>query len=88
MSGIISKGSITSQMLPLPVIASYDATGNILPLYIGYKGESYKILSAALKPTLVLIIFECKVEVHGRVRNVELTFHPSDCVWTVPRQPR
>lgn len=86
MPAVVCSGSISSEMLPVPVIASYDATGNILPLYIGFKGESYRILSAALKYDMTLIIFDCKVDVHERVRNIELTFHPRNSIWTIPRQ--
>ena len=89
MSGTVFTGTINSNtMITVPVIASYDASGNILPLYLGYNGESYKVLSAILKPCYRIKTFQCKLDVYGRVRNVELSFHPNENAWTIPRQPR
>jgi hypothetical protein len=88
MSATVFYGTIDSTMIPVPVIASYDTEGNILPLYLGYKGESYKILSATFKPEYDIKTFQCKIDVYGRVRNVTLSYHPCENVWTIPRQPR
>lgn len=88
MSVTVFTGTINSTMIPVPVIASYDASGNILPLYLGYNGESYKVVSAILKPGHRIKVFQCKLDVYGRVRNVTLSFHPNENVWTIPRQPR
>ncbi len=89
MPAAVSRGTIDSAtMLRVPVIASYDCFGNTLPLYIGHNGESYKVLSATLKPGFDLKVFQCKVEIYGRVRDVTLSYHPYENVWTVPKHPR
>lgn len=86
MPVIISYNSYdASWMLPVSVIASYNVTGSILPLYVGHKGKSYKVLSAALKKSGALDLFDCKIDIHGRARNVTLTYHRALNLWTVPR---
>lgn len=86
MPAIISHNSYNSStMIPVSVIVSYDTSGNSLPLYVGHKGESYKVLSASLKDTGSLDLFDCKIDICGRVRNVTLTYHRSLNMWTVPK---
>lgn len=82
----IFSGTVNTEMTPVSVIASFDAEGNILPLYLGYKGESYKVVSAIFHPEIKVKIFECKINVYGRTRDVMLSFHPDQNIWTIPRQ--
>ncbi|EET59300.1 hypothetical protein BRYFOR_08823 [Marvinbryantia formatexigens DSM 14469] len=75
-------------MTVVPVIVSFDKCGNMLPLYIGIHGESFKILSSyqSSSPRFQKYKqFQCRVEDHGIIRQVELTYHPGECFWTIPK---
>lgn len=67
----------------VPVIASYDSLGNIAPLYVRINGEAYKILSYYRIDILTFPTFNCKIEIFGRCRDIKLTYHPKDYVWTL-----
>lgn len=87
MSDTIFTGTFNSTtMIPVPVIASFDAYGNVLPLYIGFDGESYKVLSSIPHSEIKIKTFKCKLDVYGRIRNVTLTFHPEQSIWTIPKR--
>lgn len=72
-------------MTVVPVIASFDKCGNMLPLYIGIHGESFKILSSHQTSQYSFQKFRCRVEDHGTIRQVDLTYHPGECFWTIPK---
>lgn len=67
----------------VPVIASFDASGNIIPLYVRINGESFRILSSTLVCSLGLISFNCQVENYGVAKPLTLTYHPRESVWTM-----
>lgn len=76
-----------STMTLVPVIASFDASGNIRPLYIGVHGESYKVLTCSCKKVYDFPVYKCQVEDHGIARHVDLTYHPREHIWTIPKVP-
>lgn len=72
-------------MTIVPVIVSFDKCGNILPLYIGVHGESFKVLSSYQTTKLQFLIFHCRVQDHDIIRHVDLTYHPRESFWTIPK---
>ena len=84
---ISSSSYDPSSMTLVSVIASFDTTGNIRPLYIGIHGESYKIHASFCKKDYDFRLFECQVEDHGTIRHIALTFHPREYFWTIPKIP-
>lgn len=78
-----------STMTIVPVIASFDSSGNMKPLYLGVHGESYQILSCySIKEfNFDFPTFRCRVNDHGIVRDIILKYHPSDQIWTIPKLP-
>lgn len=87
MSGIISKGLHDCSHLRLvSVIASFDASGSIMPLYVRIDGESLKIYNAVLTKasTYKLYIFDCEVMDGDMVKPLRLTYHLDDTAWSIP----
>ncbi|MDO4323541.1 MAG: hypothetical protein Q4C61_13535 [Lachnospiraceae bacterium] len=88
MPAHISNSSYdASSMTLVPVIVSFDTSGNMRPLYLGVYGESHKILSSYCTQNYDFRIFKCQIEDHGTARNIILTFHPRECFWTIPKLP-
>lgn len=85
MPAIVSTDSISPDMNVIPVIASFDTAGDILPLYLAVDNEQYKILSVTPVPSLILSVFKCKVDVCGYIKHITLTFHAKERVWTIPK---
>lgn len=66
----------------IPVIASFDAQGNIRPLYARINGLDYKILSSvSIQATREYVGFECRIEDYGRIKKFELFFSLEARVW-------
>lgn len=71
-----------SRWIDAPVIASFDAQGNALPLYIRINGERYHVLNCkALGRKVSYFYFQAEVENYGRMTLLELGFWPEECVW-------
>ena len=84
MAGIPTYNSYdTSNSKLVPVIASYDSLGNIAPLYVRVNGNAYKILAYYQTPALKLPTFNCKIEYYGYCKDIVLTYHPVEFVWTL-----
>lgn len=69
----------------VPVIASFDTNGTIRPLYVRINNESYRILSCRESESYGLRSFRCKIEDHGYVKELKLTYHYKEYVWTMPK---
>lgn len=70
----------------VPVIASFDSEGHILPLYVRINGESFKIHSAWLKPGFYpTSTFQCQIEDNGTIKPLILIYHQRESVWTMPK---
>lgn len=70
--------------IKIPVIASFDSSGRILPLYVRLNNESFKILSCKKRPPKEAWLapdYECRIDNHGYMRYVYLTYDAEDSVW-------
>ncbi|MDO5540587.1 MAG: hypothetical protein Q4F83_11045 [Eubacteriales bacterium] len=76
---------LPDSMTVVPVIVSFDKCGNMLPLYIGVHGESFKVLSSVQKNDFQFQKFHCRVQDHNVIRHVDLTYHPRESFWTIPK---
>lgn len=86
MPAHISSSSYNpSTMTLVPVIVSFDVSGNMKPLYIGVHGKAYKVLSSFCIKKYDFRIFKCQIEDHGIMRHIVLTFHPREYFWTIPK---
>ena len=84
MVGIPSSSSYDlSNATIVPVIASYDSMGTIAPLYVRINHNAYKILSYYRTDKLHLPTFVCKIEYYGYCREIQLTYHAREFVWTL-----
>jgi len=71
---------------PVSVISSFDAKGNILPLYVRLEEESLKIYNAyQLASTMRVLNFNCEVMDGDKVKPLKLSYHIADLTWTTPR---
>lgn len=70
----------------VPVIASFDPMGNIAPLYVRINHEPYKILYYHRIDVLGIPTFNCKIEFYGRCREIKLTYHFREHIWTLKRE--
>lgn len=67
-----------------PVIASFDAQGNVRPLYIRIDSFDFEILSCRVTKTMIEFIeFECRIEDHGRLKKIKLFLSLSAHVWFI-----
>lgn len=67
----------------VPVIASFDPLGNIAPLYVRINHEPYKILCFHRIDVGGFPVFNCKIEFYGRCRDIRLTYHHKEHLWTL-----
>lgn len=69
----------------VPVIASFDTDGNIVPLYIRFGEESLKVYNSVMSDssTYKLFVFHCQVMDGEIVKPVRLTYFLEDNVWAV-----
>lgn len=83
MSSQSSYGIRNDQFIP--VIAAFDTSGKIAPLYIRINNESFKILSYHQLDTMPYepLAFRCRVEDHNMIRIVTLRYRPRDCIWSL-----
>lgn len=66
-------------------IATFDTKGHVMPLYIGIDGVSYKIHSAWMKPAFKNhLTFHCEIIDGDCIKPVELSYHKTEDVWTIP----
>ena len=67
----------------VPVIASFDSEGRIVPLYVRINGDSYKIESARMSCIFSNIVeFHCKVIDGEAIKPLLLTFYRREGMWT------
>lgn len=66
----------------LPVIASFDAKGNIKPLYLRIEGERYQVLKCIDSGFQVTHhVYDVTIENYGRQVPITLGFWPDGCIW-------
>lgn len=73
----------TSWGKPLPVIASFDAMGNVAPLYVQIEGERYQIKKYYDDPNALgpHNTFICTIEDYGIAKNIKLVFNGATRQW-------
>ena len=73
------------QIAIVPVIASFDPSGRIIPLYVRIKGIPYKIDSCRANRKLGGIEeFYCKIRDGEYWKPLLLTYYKEEGAWTVP----
>lgn len=85
--GIVSYNSYDYERVKcVPVIASFDSDGHIMPLYVRINGQPFKVDSYWVKNTFTKYDFEfnCKVTDGERLIPLALTYHQAERVWTIP----
>ena len=71
----------------VPVIATYDGNGNILPLYVRIGEESYKIYNAYVSETMYRILtFKGEIMVQDTVLPIKLSYFINDLIWCLPKK--
>ena len=68
----------------VPVIASFDTTGHICPLYVRIEGISYKIQSYYVQSGYSHITeFRCKI-IDGEIEKpIALSYYSAEGMWTL-----
>ena len=70
----------------VPVIASFDTDGNILPLYVRIHGNSLKVQSSRIHHVSPNIIeFHCRVIDYNRLKPLILSYYQSEKIWVIPK---
>ena len=87
MAGFVSYTSFDYKPVNIvPVIASFDSEGNIVPLYARINGESYKIASHWVSSTFSNSLeYKCKVIDGDSLKPLSLTYYRNEGVWTIPK---
>ena len=88
MAGYVSKGiHDCSHLKIVSVIASFDTSGTITPLYVRIGEEPLKIYNSVPSgvSTYKLYYFDCEVMDGDAVKPLRLTYHLEDNVWSIPR---
>lgn len=67
----------------VPVIASFDTSGTIRPLYVRIHEKSLKILSCWHQTEYSFEKYHCTVELDGYTKDIVLIYHPSHSFWTI-----
>lgn len=88
MPVLISYSSYDSSSMDIvSVIASFDCSGNVKPIYVRINGENFKIVSAIYKPSTTLQEYKCQIIDNDILKPVTLTYHPRNYIWTLPKLP-
>ena len=70
----------------IPVIASFDASGHICPLYVRIRRVSYRITEYFVSSKYSGVTeFRCKIADGEFERPLQLTYYSAEGMWTVPR---
>lgn len=75
----------SSHLKIVSVIASFDTSGNITPLYVRIGEDSLKIYNSVCSSasTYRLLSFDCEVMDGDLVKPLRLTYHSEEQVWTI-----
>ena len=61
-----------SNIIPIPVIASFNTSGKIKPIYFQFENENYKIMDVITSHTEVSIIYFVSTLIHIVIFRIEL----------------
>lgn len=69
----------------VPVIASFDATGHVKPLYVRLGRTSFKICDYFVSSKYSGITeFRCTISAGASLRPLQLSYYSSEGMWTIP----
>lgn len=76
-------------IVPVPVIASFNNKGEMIPLYFSVEGLRIKIdhLLYAEKKAMDKIVYRCEVTFSDRVQQITLNYHKCAGIWTLNKSP-
>ena len=74
-------------LILVPVIASFDTFGKIIPLYFRYEGLRLKIdhIKWFNDRTVDIVKFCCEITLQDRVQEVILYYHKKNGMWTLEK---
>lgn len=74
-------------IVPVPVIASFNNKGEMIPLYFSVEGLRLKIdhLLYSDKKTTDMTTYRCEVTFSDRVQQITLNYHKNAGIWTLNR---
>ena len=74
-------------IVPVPVIASFDTQGKIIPLYFRYEGLKLKVdhLKWSSDRMEFIIKYCCEITLQDRIQEVTLYYHKKMDMWTMER---
>lgn len=74
-------------IVPVPVIASFDTKGGIIPLYIRYEGLKLKVdhIKWFSDRMEFMLKYCCEITLQDRVQEVILYYHKKMETWTMER---
>lgn len=74
-------------LILVPVIASFDTFGKIIPLYFRYEGLRLKIdhIKQFNDRTVDIVKFCCEITLQDRVQEVILYYHKKNGMWTLEK---
>lgn len=75
--------------VPVPVIASFNTSGKILPIWFRYEDCTYNVMVLSQRDEFVFKYFECEITKTSDESNkeymigkrIELIFNKRDCFW-------
>lgn len=68
----------------ISVIASFNSSGQIKPIYVQMNGESYKIHSCHYNHPLPNISeFNCQIIDHDCLKPLKLVYYHAESVWAI-----
>ncbi|MCQ2521808.1 MAG: hypothetical protein MJ105_05465 [Lachnospiraceae bacterium] len=68
----------------VPVIASFDTAGRIVPLYVRLSGEVYRVDSFFVNERFENIkSFRCQILVRDTLKPLQLTYYKEEDVWGI-----
>ena len=84
MSGLISKNYFDcAGTVIVPVIASFNTDGKIMPLYVRIQGISYKIDSSWMYSNFISTVdFNCKIIDGDSLKPLILIYHRKEGLWS------
>ena len=74
-------------LAPVPVIASFDTNGKIIPLYLRYEGLKLKVDHIRWASDCMEFVkkFCCEITLQDRVQQVIVYYHKKTDLWTMER---
>ena len=75
-----------SDLIGIPVIASFNADGRIRPLYFQYEGKTLALSVITEKKMSSMIIYNCSYSDDDFSGQIELTYWIQHHTWTINKR--